>query len=969
MTSMAILTCRPNSHPFQERRVPLTEAMKIGRSVARARPAPNNCIFDCKVLSRNHALLWFENSKFFLQDTKSSNGTFVNNQRLSKGSEESPAHEIHSGDIIQFGVDVMENSRKVTHGCIIAQIHLYNPDGTEFKPRNGMAPGPPLQLMGPPSVIQIQAQDLYQLQQYLQEAAHREQMLENKLATLQRVMAETQEASESSWQALIDEDRLLSRLEVLESQLQAFAKNQTEESLRKELVALQEDKHTYENTAKESLRRIFQEKLEIVTKLSDTERTCSNVEDECTHLKESYEMSQEELKALAAKHSDKLKDLQELSEKMRDAERNHDEVTRKTNQDKEELEKRIKDLSSKEENLLAKLEALQAENDFSKEQLSAMKTRLEQNQDSERERPVEDQEVQVDISTVNNNEDDEPDITIPITVQLDYLNNVEMADASADALTSQDFTETTDRLKEIVHFKASLLEKEEMLEQSRQRMEDFKGQLDRAQEDANTSAQQVADLEEKLSSFEDRAEELVESALTEIRRQLEESKLQNEAKNEIIKQLKDKLSQSERQNLQWLRRDLVQKETMGTELNNHVHGNTSCVQTEEMQLDSSCTTEQVQRLRDELVETKETLRRTEERLSKSAELEGRLRPVTSNSELQTEETATQNGSVDDISFEDKSELEELRELTAAQGDTQQRLEEIRQLREQLQEAQSIARERSNHCFELQDQLNKAEGTAHDVKQQILALRDRLIDEERASKENHQEAKNLKEQLDRVQQSSKESQNEAEKVRGQLQECQCELERLKGMQDNKDNRVRKNNEQGGKHKEMSYKEECSLRKRIQSLEEDLNRARKETTKLTTEVNRLEAANRELDMKYQAQKDKTDNKAIEWRMELNEAHREADKSRQECGSARTEVELLQEKLKNSQRETDKLKDDLKGLKVEYKMVATSSRNVSGLGVDRGVTHGLMYLCLVPMGILAAAMMFALFPALLSILSGEL
>ncbi|XP_066285592.1 sarcolemmal membrane-associated protein-like isoform X9 [Branchiostoma lanceolatum] len=906
MTSMAILTCRPNSHPFQERRVLLTEAMKIGRSVARARPAPNNCIFDCKVLSRNHALLWFENSKFFLQDTKSSNGTFVNNQRLSKGSEESPAHEIHSGDIIQFGVDVMENSRKVTHGCIIAQIHLYNPDGTEFKPRNGMAPGPTLPLMGPPSVIQIQAQDLYQLQQYLQEAAHREQMLENKLATLQRVMAETQEASESSWQALIDEDRLLSRLEVLESQLQAFAKNQTEESLRKELVALQEDKHTYENTAKESLRRIFQEKLEIVTKLSDTERTCSNVEDECTHLKESYEMSQEELKALAAKHSDKLKDLQELSEKMRDAERKHGDATRKTNQDKEELEKRIRDLSSKEENLLAKLEALQAENDFSKEQLSAMKTRLEQNQDSQRERPVEDQEVQVDISAENNNEDDEPDITIPITVQLDYLNNVEMADASTDALTSQDLTETTDRLKEIVHFKTSLLEKEEMLEQSRQRMEDFKGQLDRAQEDANTSAQQVADLEEKLSSFEDRAEELVESALTEIRRQLEESQLQNEAKNEIIKQLKDKLSQSERQNLQWLRKDLVQKETMGTELSNHVHDNASSAQTEQMQLDSRCTTEL------------------------------RLRA----------------------------------ELTAAQSDTRQRLEEICQLREQLQEAQSIARERSNHCFELQDQLNKAEGTAHDVKQQILALRDRLIEEERASKENHQEAKNLKEQLVRAQQSSKESQNEAEKLRGQLQECQCELERLKVMQDNKDNRVRKNSEQGGRNKEMSYKEECgSLKKRVQALEEDLNRTRKETTKLTAEVNRFEAANRELEMKYQAQKDKTDNKAIEWRMELNEAHRETDKSRQECGSARAEVELLQERLKNTQRETDQLKDDLKGLKVEYKMVATRSRNVSGLGVDRGIVHGLMYLCLVPMGILAVAMMLVLFPALLSLTSGEL
>jgi len=50
--------------------------------------------------------------KFYLQDTKSSNGTFVNSNRLSKGSEESPATQICSGDIIQFGVDVMENSRK-----------------------------------------------------------------------------------------------------------------------------------------------------------------------------------------------------------------------------------------------------------------------------------------------------------------------------------------------------------------------------------------------------------------------------------------------------------------------------------------------------------------------------------------------------------------------------------------------------------------------------------------------------------------------------------------------------------------------------------------------------------------------------------------------------------------------------------------------------------------------------------------
>ena len=98
----ATLVCRPNSHPFQvstfagcnqrwqksylycsflldiysiikslqERNLQLDQSIKIGRSVARARPSATNAIFDCKVLSRNHALLWYETGKFYLQDTK-----------------------------------------------------------------------------------------------------------------------------------------------------------------------------------------------------------------------------------------------------------------------------------------------------------------------------------------------------------------------------------------------------------------------------------------------------------------------------------------------------------------------------------------------------------------------------------------------------------------------------------------------------------------------------------------------------------------------------------------------------------------------------------------------------------------------------------------------------------------------------------------------------------------------------------
>ena len=55
--------CKPNSHPFQERCIPLNEQVKIGRAVARLKPLPNNAIFDCKVLSRQHAKIWYENGK------------------------------------------------------------------------------------------------------------------------------------------------------------------------------------------------------------------------------------------------------------------------------------------------------------------------------------------------------------------------------------------------------------------------------------------------------------------------------------------------------------------------------------------------------------------------------------------------------------------------------------------------------------------------------------------------------------------------------------------------------------------------------------------------------------------------------------------------------------------------------------------------------------------------------------------
>ncbi len=70
-------------------------------------------------------------NQFYIQDTKSSNGTFLNGNRLGKSNEDSQPFDLTSGDIIQFGVDVTENTKKVTHGCITVEIKLFYKPGVE----------------------------------------------------------------------------------------------------------------------------------------------------------------------------------------------------------------------------------------------------------------------------------------------------------------------------------------------------------------------------------------------------------------------------------------------------------------------------------------------------------------------------------------------------------------------------------------------------------------------------------------------------------------------------------------------------------------------------------------------------------------------------------------------------------------------------------------------------------------------
>nr|XP_012999419.1 sarcolemmal membrane-associated protein isoform X12 [Cavia porcellus] len=510
-SALAIFTCRPNSHPFQERHVYLDEPIKIGRSVARCRPAQNNATFDCKVLSRNHALVWFDHKtgKFYLQDTKSSNGTFINSQRLSRGSEESPPCEILSGDIIQFGVDVTENTRKVTHGCIVSTIKLFLPDGMEARLRSDVIHAP---LPSPVDKVaantpSMYSQELFQLSQYLQEALHREQMLEQKLATLQRLLAITQEASDTSWQALIDEDRLLSRLEVMGNQLQACSKNQTEDSLRKELIALQEDKHNYETTAKESLRRVLQEKIEVVRKLSEVERSLSNTEDECTHLKEMNERTQEELRELANKYNGAVNEIKDLSDKLKVAEGRQEEIQQKGQAEKKELQHKIDEMEEKEQELQAKIEALQADNDFTNERLTA----LQENQAGAKESDLSD--------TLSPSKEKSSDDTTDAQMDEQDLNEP-LAKVALLKDDSQGAQSEIEAKQEIQHLRKELIEAQELARTSKQKCFELQALLEEERKayrnQVEESAKQIQVLQAQLQRLHIDIENLREEKDNEI---------------------------------------------------------------------------------------------------------------------------------------------------------------------------------------------------------------------------------------------------------------------------------------------------------------------------------------------------------------------------------------------------------------------------------------------------------------------
>lgn len=133
----ALLSLIPVNGTFERKQITMPyfpDSLRIGRQTnAKTVPTPVNGYFDSKVLSRQHAEVWADRAgKIWIRDVKSSNGTFVNGQRLSPENRDSEPHELREHDTLELGIDIVsEDQKSIVHHKVSAKIEhagVYGPN-------------------------------------------------------------------------------------------------------------------------------------------------------------------------------------------------------------------------------------------------------------------------------------------------------------------------------------------------------------------------------------------------------------------------------------------------------------------------------------------------------------------------------------------------------------------------------------------------------------------------------------------------------------------------------------------------------------------------------------------------------------------------------------------------------------------------------------------------------------------------
>lgn len=226
----------------------------------------------------------------YIRDTKSSNGTFVNDDKLVAQEP----RQLVTGDTLQLGVDVVETNT-AAHKCVVLKVVVTAPgEQISDSPLEAAAAAlEPVEVAAvPPAVLWKQGEEAVTAEveslrkkveglsqsngDYVAELGElkaNEQTVLNHLAQVNEVVHALEEATKANYENSVHEDKLQARIAMMEAQVAFYTKRNEEQAagteadeLREQLVAAQEAQHEFEMRCKHEVRRISLEKEDTVAK-------------------------------------------------------------------------------------------------------------------------------------------------------------------------------------------------------------------------------------------------------------------------------------------------------------------------------------------------------------------------------------------------------------------------------------------------------------------------------------------------------------------------------------------------------------------------------------------------------------------------------------------------------------------------------------------------------------------------------
>ncbi|KAI8642888.1 hypothetical protein BD408DRAFT_333885, partial [Parasitella parasitica] len=252
---------KPHNASFQTRTLEFKDKakMRIGRQTSsKTAPTAFNGYFDSKVLSRQHAEIWCDKAK----DIKSSNGTFVNKERLSNEGEESEPRELHDLDEIEFGIDILDDNGAIMYHKVSCSVHIplsQADDGIIKEPSSNdhvqVYPDPHVKYLDIPYVLLVidfpaaaasgkRSKKLEAVLTKLQSEIEKSRYVENELRTIKGTITDLDKVF--SEDRLRKADELQSRLNQAETTIKSYDskwkhQNQAIQAAKNELHRLEKE--------------------------------------------------------------------------------------------------------------------------------------------------------------------------------------------------------------------------------------------------------------------------------------------------------------------------------------------------------------------------------------------------------------------------------------------------------------------------------------------------------------------------------------------------------------------------------------------------------------------------------------------------------------------------------------------------------------------------------------------------------